>query len=246
MTIRVFTTTSIQGDTCEIAGPEAHHLLHVLRAAPGQRVVLFDGSGYEFTARIERIGRNTIRVVIDERLEVDRELPGSLHLAVALPKGDRQRWLIEKCVELGVSMFHPLRATRGVVEADAAVLNRYERYVVEASKQCGRNCLMQLGAVIDVTGSTVPEPPAAGAGWLAEPGAMTPLADAVADQLRGSEPPQARVLIGPEGGWTPGERELLVAAGWKAIGLGRRILRIETAAAAIAATWAAMVERARR
>ena len=73
------------------------------------RVVLFDGSGDECTAAVECVGRNDVELSILSREPIDRELPFGLTLGVALPKGDRQKWLVEKAVELGVTRIVPLR-----------------------------------------------------------------------------------------------------------------------------------------
>ena len=107
-------------------------------------MILFDGSGAEFLARVERVERSVVRLTIIERREVDRELPCDVTLGVALPKGERQRWLVEKATELGVSRLVPLVTTRGVAQPTVETLRRLGRAVVEASKQCGRNRLMQI------------------------------------------------------------------------------------------------------
>ena len=115
MSDRYFVDEPISPGSVVLAGPEAHHLIHVMRAAPGLRVVLFDGSGAEFTAVVQKVGRNEVQLSVLSREEVNRELPLDLTLAVALPKGDRQKWLVEKAVELGVTRIVPLRtrARRG-------------------------------------------------------------------------------------------------------------------------------------
>ena len=79
-----------------IDGGEAHHLLHVLRASPGMQITLFDGSGWEFDAEVAACGRSTVELTVHDRSEVNRELPFPLTLGVPLPKGDRQRWIVEK------------------------------------------------------------------------------------------------------------------------------------------------------
>src|SRR5205823_14535109 len=81
---------------------------------------------------------------IIERREVSRELSFSLTLAVALPKGERQKWLIEKATELGVTRIVPLVTERGVAQPVESALDRLRRGVIEASKQCGRNRLMEI------------------------------------------------------------------------------------------------------
>ena len=98
---RYFCESTVMGDKTVLSGPEAHHLINVMRGGPGTRVVLFDGSGWEYSAQVERVGRTEATLAILGRQEVDRELPIEIDLGVSLPKGDRQKWLVEKSVELG-------------------------------------------------------------------------------------------------------------------------------------------------
>ncbi len=135
----------------QLEGSEAHHLMHVLRATPGLLVTLFDGSGAEFPSRVESIQRATVTLTALERLEIDRELPSAVTLGVALPKGDRQRWLVEKLVELGATRLVPLITARGVAQPAGEAITRLERAVIEASKQCGRNRLMEIRQTIKWT-----------------------------------------------------------------------------------------------
>ncbi|MDE0940204.1 MAG: RsmE family RNA methyltransferase, partial [Pirellulales bacterium] len=86
MTRRFYSSTSIQPPRTEICGTEAHHMLHVLRLEVGDRVTLFDGSGVEYTARIEHISRQKVQCAIEDQQTIDRELGVEIHLAVALPK----------------------------------------------------------------------------------------------------------------------------------------------------------------
>ena len=127
-----------------VAGAEAHHLLHVMRARTGARVTLFDGSGWQFDAVVERTGRSEVELTITDRQEIDREAQVAVTLGVVLPKGDRQKWLVEKVVELGVARLVPLETERGVAQPRENVLERLRRGVIEASKQCGRNRLMEI------------------------------------------------------------------------------------------------------
>ena len=116
-----------------------------MRARQGAKVILFDGSGCEFPARVERLGRNGVDLSVLRREDVDRELPFGLTLGVALPKGERQKWLVEKAVELGVGRVAPLKTQRAVAQPVQQALDRLRRTVIEASKQCGRNLLMEIG-----------------------------------------------------------------------------------------------------
>jgi 16S rRNA (uracil1498-N3)-methyltransferase len=226
MADRYFAETPISGDRALLAGPEAHHLVHVMRAGLGDRVVLFDGSGAEFTAEVQRVGRAEVELAVIAREEVDRELPRELTLAVALPKGDRRRWLVEKAVELGVGRIVPVRTDRSVAQPVPPALARLRRTVIEASKQCGRNRLMEIAGPRDWA-DYVGETHGAPCRLLAHPGGRKrggpPLS-----QAAGSGP--VLLAVGPEGGFTDGEVATAVTAGWQAVDLGPRTLRVETAA----------------
>ncbi len=210
-----------------LGGSEAHHLIHVMRARPGDGVVLFDGSGAEFPSRVARVGRAEVELTVLERHEIDRELPRHLALAVPLPKGDRQRWLVEKAVELGVAELVPLVTVRSVAQPVRQALDRLRRTVVEASKQCGRNRLMRIAEPVawsDFIEATRGEPQR----LLAHPGSRSPLCDLPSSADR------FLAAIGPEGGFTAEEVTMAEAAGWQPVDLGPRTLRIETAALAMA------------
>src|SRR5688572_21649634 len=108
MSERFFSAKPVTSDRVQLDGPEAHHLLHVMRASVGDAVTLFDGGGAEFAAVVETLRRADADLRIIERREISRELPFPLTVGVALPKGDRQKWLVEKLTELGVSALVPL------------------------------------------------------------------------------------------------------------------------------------------
>lgn len=231
MSDRYFVDSPISGETAVLTGPEAHHLIHVMRAAPGLKVVLFDGSGVEFTGRVEKVGRSEVCVAIASREQRSRELPLELILGVSLPKGDRQKWLVEKAVELGVRRLVPLRTARSVAQPVEQALNRLRRTVVEASKQCGRNRLLEIDEP-RAWSEFVAEPAGAAraARWVAHPGGLA--ADQVGLAAGTSAAGAATVVaaIGPEGGFRDEEIALAVGAGWQLVDLGPRILRVETAA----------------
>jgi 16S rRNA (uracil1498-N3)-methyltransferase len=226
MTQRFFVETPITGSQASLKGPEAHHLIHVMRARSGAEVVLFDGTGPEYTARVDRVGRSEVELTVLSRTEVDRELPRELILGVALPKGDRQKWLVEKAVEIGISRLVPLVTQRGVAQPIDQAVVRLERSVIEASKQCGRNRLMQVAGPQEWSEYVAAAPVECGR-LMAHQGRdgemQLPLAGAV------------YLAIGPEGGFTEDEVTIARAAGWQSVDLGPRILRVETAAVWLAA-----------
>jgi 16S rRNA (uracil1498-N3)-methyltransferase len=219
MADRYFSADPIAGPTVTLSGSEAHHLLHVMRAQPGLAVVLFDGRGGEYAAEVTRCGRNEVELSVGPRQDLERELPFELTLAASLPKGDRQRWLAEKAVELGVSRLIPLRTARceGAPGEPAAKL---ARYVIEASKQCGRNRLMEIAPAVEWSALVLETGKRR---IVAHPGGwpLGELSLAAADTL---------VAVGPEGGFTDEEIARAADTDWQVVDLGARILRVETAA----------------
>jgi 16S rRNA (uracil1498-N3)-methyltransferase len=208
-----------------------------MRAKRGDEVVLFDGGGAEFPARVEGIERQQVRLAILARVEIDRELATPLTLGVALPKGDRQKWLVEKATELGVARLVPLVTARGVAQPAAAAIDRLRRGVIEASKQCGRNRLMEIDQPHDWA-VYVAAAPTGVLRLMGHPGGSPASA-----ALGGAAPADPVWLaVGPEGGFTDDEVALARSAGWQAIGLGERILRVETAAVWLAAVVAVATE----
>jgi 16S rRNA (uracil1498-N3)-methyltransferase len=160
-----------------------------------------------------------------------RELPFRTEVAAPLPKGDRGQFLLEKLTELGVAGFVPLRTERSIVHPGETRLEKLQRYVIEASKQCGRNVLMQVAPVTDWTEYCRQEnlPPTR---FFAHPGAVGDhgIAPACPNQ-------DLTLAVGPEGGFTDTEVKAAQEHQWRLITLGPRILRIETAALALAASY---------
>lgn len=242
MSQRFFVAAPIIGPHATLTGAEAHHLAHVMRAKPGDQVMLFDGTGFEFTARIESVHKNSIELKVLEKFAIDRESSVELTLAVALPKGERQRWLIEKAVELGVAHLIPLITQRGVAQPSDSVVARLQRTVTEAAKQCGRNRLLAIAAARrwDEFASAA-EVSATALRWMLHRGG----APLNAAWLSAGRPQPASVIaaIGPEGGFSDEEVQSGIAAGWQMVDLGPRVLRVETAALTVAAWTSLAAER---
>jgi 16S rRNA (uracil1498-N3)-methyltransferase len=227
---RFFSDQAITGRLVQLTGQECQHLVHVMRAREGDTVTLFDGSGAEFPARVLRISRSAVELEVLARQERNRELGVELTLGVALPKGDRQHWLVEKAVELGVTRVVPLITERGVAQPVDRTLARLRRSVVEAAKQCGRNRLMEIAAPLPIADFCA-RAPLGGLRVLAH------LTDAAVPvwTLRLAVA-TVHLAVGPEGGFT--DEEVAAANGWQVVRLGPRILRVETAALALAAYFA--------
>ncbi len=244
MSERFFVTQPITTGEVTLTGPEAHHLIHVMRGHVGQQVVLFDGLGHEAVAEITAIQKKAAVLRIVEPRSISRELPVAVTVASPLPKGDRERFLIEKLTELGVTAFVPLITRRTVVYPDENAVNRLRRIVIEASKQCGRNHLMEVTAPYPWE-KLIAEPRDRVITLFAHPFSGErdgPPRSAADDHTSGLPAGVAALLaservllaVGPEGGLTPEEVGQAVATGWIQVDLGPRILRVETAAIVLA------------
>jgi 16S rRNA (uracil1498-N3)-methyltransferase len=229
MADRFFVTRPPPPGETVLTGPEAHHLAAVRRFAAGDRVVLFCGDGNEYPAEILAVGKKQVTLTVSVAVPVSREVGFRLEIAAALPKGDRGDFLVEKLTELGATRLVPLVTARAVVRPGESRVENLRRAVIEASKQCGRNVLMRV------------DPPAAWEAFLraadlpATRYLLHPAISAGVNPAARSNPPaDVVVAVGPEGGFTDDEVAAAVAAGWRPVSLGPRVLRVETAAVAAA------------
>ncbi len=134
------------GGLVELPKPEAQHAIRVMRVLVGDAVILFDGLGREAAAVIESVGRNECVCAVENVRSIDRELGRSLHLAIALPKPDRAREMIERLTEIGVTKVTPLVAQHTQRSPTESLVEKLRRGVIEACKQCGRNQLLEIAA----------------------------------------------------------------------------------------------------
>lgn len=250
------------GATVRLGAAETRHLVTVLRAVPGSPVHLADGRGRflegELLAAEGGRARIAVRTVRSDPAETR---PPRLWLACGVVKGARQEWALEKAVELGAHAVQPLRCERAVVAPGAGRQERWRAIVRAAAKQAGRalvpevlppRTLAEFLAGLHETAVYYGEEAARGAADgvaadAAADGAAAALAlDAVlaGGGLAAGRPPAALVwAVGPEGGWSGGERRQLIAAGAVPVRLGPHRLRTETAAAAGLAALQALRER---
>lgn len=229
MAERFFLDTEIVDGVATLQGDQAHHASNVMRLNVDDRIQLFDGRGTVHQARI--IERSKKQLVIRIECTSHESAPEKdLTIAAALPKGDRQRFMVEKLTELGVSRLIPLDTARSVSVAKQNTLQKLRKYVVEASKQCRRNHLMEIGEPQDVAKLSVGFEPSIHR-FIADPaGRAWPLTTPNASMV---------VAIGPEGGFTQPELEMLTEQSWQSVCLSPHLLRIETAAITAAVMMAA-------
>ena len=214
---------------------ESQHLAKVLRVKEGAQVELFDGHGSRVRANVERIAKRSVQLRLFSQPERHAPQQSGMTLAVAPPKGDRFRWLIEKATELGVETIVPMHSERSVVNPRDAKLDKLRQTMIAACKQCGRDQLMNIEPVQPL--ETLPENVGASSILIGQHSLHQSLSQ-LTETICGAE--TILVLIGPEGGFS--EKELSLFEAWGAIPvcISPHILRIETAAIAVASLFAAM------
>ncbi len=214
----------IVGSRALLTGDEAAHALGARRLQVHDDIGLFDGRGTAARAVVTAVDRRrkTLEAKLTDRQRMPAPRP-AVHLACALPKGDRQNVLLDMATQLGMVRFTPLLCARGVVKPGPNTLERLRRICLEACKQSRRFYLPEIGAPL--TPREFVRTSAPGNLWIAHPATdAVPLSIAHSHTLT--------LLIGPEGGFTDEEVQEAIAAGARAFSLGAGILRIETAAVA--------------
>lgn len=202
---------------------ESRHAAAARRQRAGDRVLLIDGRGVRAVGTIESIDRSATEVAVHTREEAASEEP-VITLASAIPKGDRFKVLLDMMTQLGVRNFVPLNCERSVVRPDPSSLDRWQRICMQACKQSNNPFLPVLDP---------PRDPAAFAQRMRREGVAVWAADPVGETMAPQRAHAAAALcIGPEGGFSDGERQGLRGAGVRFVNLGPNILRIETAAVA--------------
>jgi 16S rRNA (uracil1498-N3)-methyltransferase len=213
----------------ELPPAQAHHLRDVLRQKAGDRVEIFDDDGAAAEGLIMLATPAKLVVQIDLIDSAKGAASFAWSVAAAIPKGARADWMIEKLAELGTRSFFPLITSRGIaMPAGEEKFRRWARLAAQAARQSGQRDVMHIEPAATLTeilksASTV---------WFFSTDSD---AKPIAPMLSQPPPRDLLLLIGPEGGWTDAEIELLRAGSSTAVNLGPPILRIETAAIAASA-----------
>ena len=232
---RLFVDTELRPHA-KLALPEyaAHHAARVLRLQEGDAVVLFDGRGGEYEARLSLPGRGQVVAETGLWHDIERESPLAVTLVQAVSSSEKMDFTIQKAVELGVAAIQPVLSAKSVVrlsaEREEKKLTRWRRVAIAACEQCGRNRVPEVREAMTVAayGRT---PGSASLRLLLSPEGNSGLKD-VQRKIDHS----VTLAVGPEAGFSAEEERLLERAGFVAVRLGQRILRTETAAlAALAA-----------
>ncbi len=226
-----------EGISVTLTPRQSHYLVRVLRARPGDRVHLFHEAEGEWRARIEETDPRHLRARVEERVRVPRCCRGA-ELWFAPPKRIRLEWLVEKAVELGAARLCPVRTRRTVV-----AIRRPERLrpiAVEAAEQCGRLDVPVIEEMrpLDERLRRCRDDTLF---FADEAGAGSPFLEALSRRVG------AKLLVGPEGGFAPEERRMLLDhPGVVPVSLGDTVLRTETACLFMLSVWRARQECSRR
>ncbi len=218
-----------------LEGSEYHHLARVLRLQVGDTIRLFDGTGKLADAEITFISRTAATLKVDKPFDAPVDPGPELTVAVALPRLQRSGWLIEKCVELGVTKFVPLATEHVVVHPRESKLDNLRELIIQACKQCGRAKLMEITEVTswkDFVANEFDKQPVA----VAHPGGV-PFTEGLVNDLCDQSAAESKnkkasllLAVGPEGGFSVEEVTKAMTNGATLVSLGPRILRVETAA----------------
>jgi 16S rRNA (uracil1498-N3)-methyltransferase len=229
MARRRFFVEEIRHGQAEISGDEAKHLTRVLRVEVGQRYEISDNRGI-YLAEIESACKEHVIFRVIDKVP-PRPAPVRIALYASLIKFDHFEWLVEKATELGVESIIPVKAERserGLEQAAEKRVERWRRIGSEASQQSRRDRLPEVELPIHFADAM--RRPAGHCFVLDEGGAPKPLLSALPQDRSAGD--LVALLVGPEGGWTDGERAQFEFAGWNPVSLGPQILRAETAAIA--------------
>ncbi len=221
---------NFQNQKVALSQEESKHLRDVLRLREGEKVLVFDGEGNEFTCLIEKIGRgkdSCVLKIIEKSAPFAPESPLNLTLGIALLKGEKFDLVVQKATELGVKKIIPLQTKRADVKLETnsagKKLERWQKIALEAAKQCGRSVVPKIGLpeefekiVLQLAKDEI--------GVLFSEKSGASLAE-----MKSQKSAEMIVIVGSEGGWEDSEIELARANDWQIITLGGRILRAETA-----------------
>ena len=202
--------------------------IHVLRLNAGDSITLFNGTGNDFAATLQTIGKRHAECHIHAQRQPENESPLAITLVQAISSGERMDFTLQKSVELGVRAIQPIISERCVVRlsgerADKRV-QRWQDIVIAACEQSGRSIVPTVQPIVSFSDYLRQMPP--------ELHLMMSLRRATTLRDITPAPQTLRLMIGPEGGWTPAEEQAALDAGVQTITLGKRVLRTETAAMA--------------
>ena len=216
--------------TLQLDADQARYLSRVLRLRVGDNLLVFDGLGSEYIASITSLSRSNATLLVDEETLATTESGLKVHLVQGVSRGERMDFVVQKATELGVKRITPVLTEFGVVKLDATRAEKrrehWQKVAASACEQCGRVRLPLIDAPLPLKHWFGNKAERVDTELILKPGAATPLTRIEAPKTK------VCVLVGPEGGFSDGEFEDAAIAGFRAVSLGPRVLRTETAAVA--------------
>ncbi len=239
MKTRLFVSGAlINGTEIELDGDRARYLGRVLRSRVGDNVIVFNGEGAEWTASVLQISKNTVTLRVDDSQEAGTESPLKIHLVQGISRGERMDLVVQKATELGVKRISPVLTEYGVIKLDGSRADKrqehWQKIATSACEQSGRVRVPMVDKPMPLKNWLGDKPRRVDTELILNPGATTTLSSIAAPETK------VCVLIGPEGGFSEIEYEDAGIAGFKAVSLGPRVLRTETAAIATLAVMQSM------
>jgi 16S rRNA (uracil1498-N3)-methyltransferase len=224
--------TLAAGARVELDGASAEKLTRVLRLRRGDRVLLFNGDGFDYPGALDPLTKGRVAVTVDGRANATPESSLRIVLLQALARADKMDWILQKATELGAAGIQPIISERTEVKLDGERVERRMRHwqgVIQAAcEQCGR-------AVVPTLSMPLPLDALIGESLPPLRLALHPQGEPLRSLEADSMMPGVCVAIGPEGGFSDTDLRLLERIGFRRLALGPRILRTETAGAAVLA-----------
>ncbi|MCQ5130810.1 16S rRNA (uracil(1498)-N(3))-methyltransferase [Butyricicoccus faecihominis] len=224
---RFFVTDKPKNGVITLTGEDAHHACRVLRLREGEAITLCDGAGTDYECEIALAKESGVQCLVLSERPSSGEPEQHITLYMALPKGDKMELIVQKSVELGVREIVPFLSAHCVSRPDKTEkkVARWRKIALEAAKQCGRGCIPQVHEVHSVEKTIERAALAETRLFFYENEKHTGLRDVLSNGVGRS----VSLVIGPEGGFAPSEKDAAERAGLVSVSLGTRILRCETA-----------------
>lgn len=213
---------------------QQHYLLRVLRLKTSDRFIAMDGLGKAWLAEIIKTSAKII-----EPLSINNELPKSITLITALPKGDGYEQIVRCCTELGVSSFMPVISDRTILKPSSNKVQRWRRIATEAAEQSERQIVPHVFSPVSLEDALNSTPDRSQKYLCVARGDASSLWRCL-QQIPDGE---IAIATGCEGGWTQTEIERAISVGYQQVSLGNRILRAVTAPITAIAIAAAVLEQ---
>ena len=228
--MRFFVTEDrISGDLIALEPTDAQHVSRVLRMHPGEEITVCCGNGKAYLCALDQVGKNDVTARILSEEAYNNEPTAFVTVYAGLSKGDRFDYLIQKCVECGVSHIVPFTSKHCVVRLEGRDYEkkqqRYARIALEASKQCQRSRVVTVGEIVPFEAALKQAGESDCGLFLYEKEQQKSLSTV----LRGAQGSTYAAVTGPEGGFSEKEAQLAQEAGLACVSIGPRILRCETA-----------------